>query len=135
MKVIPIKAQAGLVGFESSAAEYIEMELSLDDLLIDKPSATWVGVAQGTSMELDGIFDGDVLIISRAEPVKHLSVIVAVLNGVFCCKRLDIHRRALLSSQVDATPYFIQEGDDFSLVGVVTRSVRIHTPLNKKIGA
>ena len=80
-------------------------------------------------------FDGDVLIISRAEPVKHLSVIVAVLNGVFCCKRLDIHRRALLSSQVDATPYFIQEGDDFSLEGVVTRSVRIHTPLNKKIGA
>jgi DNA polymerase V len=135
MKVIPIRAQAGLVGFESPAAEYIEMELSLDDLLIDKPSAAWIGVAQGTSMELDGIFDGDILIISRAEPVKHLSVIVAVLNGVFCCKRFDIHRRALLSSQVDATPYFLQEGDDFSQEGVVTRSVRIHTPLNKKVGA
>lgn len=135
MKVIPIKAQAGLVGFESPAAEYIEMELSLDELLIDKPSATWIGVAQGTSMELDGIFDGDVLIISRAEQVKHMSIIVAVLNGVFCCKRLDMERRALLSAQSDALPYFIQEGDDFSLEGVVTRSVRIHVPLNKKVGA
>ncbi|SVE35138.1 uncharacterized protein METZ01_LOCUS487992, partial [marine metagenome] len=73
MKVIPVKAQAGLVGFESPAAEYIEMELSLDELLIDKPSATWIGVAQGNSMELDGIFDGDVLIISRAQQVKHMA--------------------------------------------------------------
>ena len=88
MKVIPVKAQAGLVGFESPAAEYIEMELSLDELLIDKPSATWIGVAQGNSMELDGIFDGDILIISRAQQVKHMSIIVAVLNGIFCCKKI-----------------------------------------------
>ena len=47
MKVIPIKAQAGLIGFESAAAEYTEMELSLDELLIEKPSATWIGLAQG----------------------------------------------------------------------------------------
>ncbi|GFD79526.1 DNA polymerase V [Tenacibaculum sp. KUL118] len=135
MKVIPVKAQAGIVGFESPAAEYIEMELSLDELLIDKPSATWIGVAQGNSMELDGIFDGDILIISRAQQVKHTSIIVAVLNGVFCCKKIDIERRALISSQIGAKPYFIKEGDGFSLEGVVTRSVRIHTPLNKKIGA
>ena len=83
MKVIPIKAQAGLIGFESAAAEYTEMELSLDELLIEKPAATWIGLAQGHSMELDGIFDGD----------------------------------------------------DFSVEGVVTRSVRIHKPLNRKIGA
>jgi DNA polymerase V len=86
-------------------------------------------------MELDGIFDGDILVISRAQQVKHMSIIVAVLNGVFCCKKIDIERRALISSQIGAKPYFIKEGDDFSLEGVVTRSVRIHTPLNKKIGA
>ncbi len=63
MKVIPIRAQAGLIGFESAAAEYTEMELSLDELLIEKPSATWIGLAQGHSMELDGIFDGDILIV------------------------------------------------------------------------
>merc|ERR1712138_171279 len=50
-------------------------------------------------MELDGIFDGDILIVSRAEEIKHMSVIVAVLNGVFCCKRLDLHQRALISAQ------------------------------------
>jgi len=44
MQVIPIKAQAGLIGFESAAAEYTEMELSLDELLIEKPSATWIEV-------------------------------------------------------------------------------------------
>lgn len=135
MKVIPIKAQAGLIGFESAAAEYTEMELSLDELLIEKPSATWIGLAQGHSMELDGIFDGDILIVSRAEEIKHMSVIVAVLNGVFCCKRLDLHQRALISAQRSARPYFLRDGDDFSVEGVVTRSVRIHKPLNRKIGA
>jgi DNA polymerase V len=134
MKVIPIKAQAGLIGFESAAAEYSEMELSLDELLIDKPSATWIGLAQGHSMELDGIFDGDILIVSRSETVKHMSVIVAVLNGVFCCKRLDIQQRALISAQRNAKPYYIRDGDEFAVEGVVTRSIRIHSPLTKQVG-
>ena len=86
-------------------------------------------------MELDGIFDGDILIVSRAEEIKHMSVIVAVPNGVFCCKRLDLHQRALISAQRNARPYFLRDGDDFSVEGVVTRSVRIHKPLNRKIGA
>lgn len=134
MKIIPIKVQAGLLGFEAIGAEYNDLELSLDDLLIEKPSATWIGLAQGRSMELDGIFDGDLLIISRAEPVKHMSIIVAVLNGVFCCKRIDIHQRALISAQQNAKPYYIREGDEFSAEGVVTRSIRIHSPLKKQVG-
>jgi len=34
MKVIPIFAEAGITGFESPAAEYKELGLSLDKLLI-----------------------------------------------------------------------------------------------------
>lgn len=50
MKIIPIKVQAGLLGFEAIGAEYNDLELSLDDLLIEKPSATWIGLAQGRSL-------------------------------------------------------------------------------------
>ena len=63
LKFIPITAQAGIVGFESPAAEYTELGLSLDSLLIDKPAATFIGYAQGKSMMDDGIHDGDLLIV------------------------------------------------------------------------
>ena len=57
MRVIPIPAHAGITGFESPAAEYSQLRLSLDDLLIEHPSASFIGLAQGESMQDVGIFD------------------------------------------------------------------------------
>jgi hypothetical protein len=42
MKVIPIYAEAGISGFESPAAEYKELGLSLDQLIIKHPNATFI---------------------------------------------------------------------------------------------
>jgi len=63
MKFIPILIQAGIFGFESPAAEYKELGLSLDKLLISNPDATFFGLAQGESMVEAGIFDGDLLLV------------------------------------------------------------------------
>lgn len=133
LKVIPVKVQAGLIGFESPAKEYTELGLDLDALLIDKPSATFIGLAQGHSMVKDGIFDGDLLIVSRAEPVTDMCVCVANLNGVFICKRLDKRNRCLIAGSDDIAPYFIKEGDEFQIEGVVIRSVRLHKPLGQRL--
>ncbi len=46
MRVIPIPAQAGITGFESPAAEYGQLAMSLDDLLVEHPSSTFLGIAQ-----------------------------------------------------------------------------------------
>jgi DNA polymerase V len=81
LNVLPIYIDAGITGFESPSAEYREMELSLDELLIKNPHATFIGVANGHSMEGKGIYDGDLLIVDRAKPIKHLDVIVANYNG------------------------------------------------------
>ncbi len=89
MKVIPISAQAGIFGFESPAAEYVELGLDSDALLIEHPSATFIGLARGESMIGDGIHDGDLLIVSRAESITHLAIVVALLNSEFVCKRLE----------------------------------------------
>ncbi|MDG2810006.1 S24 family peptidase, partial [Vibrio parahaemolyticus] len=35
MKVIPILASAGITGFESPAAEYRQLGMSLDELLVE----------------------------------------------------------------------------------------------------
>jgi DNA polymerase V len=63
MNIIPIKAQAGITGFESPSSTYQSLPMTLDEILIDNPTATFVGLVVGESMVGQGIFDGDVLIV------------------------------------------------------------------------
>jgi DNA polymerase V len=133
MKVSPINAQAGIIGFESPASEFAESSLSLDALLIDHPTATFFAGVDGDSMTQAGIFPNDILIVSRAAKTQHMSIIVANLNGVFVCKYLDINNRALKSANSEFSSYFIAEGDEFQIEGVVIRSIRLHTPLRKRL--
>ncbi|WP_445772906.1 LexA family protein [Shewanella sp.] len=123
---IPIPASAGISGFESPAAEYSQLGLSLDELLILHPSSTFIGVAQGDSMQGAGIFDGDLLIVDRHITAQHGAVIVANFNGEFVCKILDKHRRLLLSSNDKHQAVQIHDYDEFCIEGVVIRSVRLH---------
>ncbi|MEP4892444.1 MAG: translesion error-prone DNA polymerase V autoproteolytic subunit [Aliiglaciecola sp.] len=133
LKFIPIKVHAGIVGFESPAAEYTQLKLDLDQLLIDHPSATYIGLAEGESMKGDGIFSGDLLIVDRAQSIKDQDVVVANLNGVFVCKKIDKVNRCLMSSNSGYHPYFLNEGDEFQIEGVVTRSIRLHRPFKKHL--
>lgn len=126
MKVIPIYIEAGISGFESPAAEYKELGLSLDQLLIRHPNATFIGQASGESMQGVGIFDGDLLIVDRAISVKNGDVIVANYNGCFVCKLIDKAQARLISASKHHKPVTISEQDEFQLEGVVTRSIRLH---------
>lgn len=126
MKVIPIYASCTISGFESPAAEYLELPLSLDQLLIAHPNASFIGRAQGESMLGVGIFPDDLLLVDRAIEAKQGDVVVCNYNGEFCCKIIDKDTRRLLSAN-DAYPAVsIDDADCFSLEGVVTSSIRMH---------
>jgi len=131
MKVIPIFIEAGISGFESPAAEYKELGLSLDQLLISHPDATFIGEAKGQSMQGIGIFDGDILIVDRAKQASSGDVIVANFNGCFVCKILDKSKAKLLSASPVHSPVAITPEDEFQIEGVVTRSIRMHQPSNE----
>lgn len=126
MKIIPIFASAGISGFESPAQEYTQLPLSLDDLLIEHPSATFIGRACGDSMQGVGIFNDDILIVDRHEAPMNLDVIVANFNGEFVCKILDKTHRLLLSANETMQPVAIHDYDTFTIEGVVIRSIRCH---------
>lgn len=128
MKVIPIYIEAGISGFESPAAEYKELGLSLDSLLIQNPNATFIGIAKGQSMQGIGIFDGDVLIVDRSARVNQHDIIVANFNGCFSCKFLDKKSAQLISASPSHKPVQINPEDEFQIEGVVTRSIRLHRP-------
>jgi len=129
VKVIPIYIEAGISGFESPAAEYKELRLSLDELLIENPSATFVGLASGESMTGVGIFDGDLLIVDRSITVRNNAVIVANYNGCFVCKHLNKPHAQLISAANNYPPVTITASDDFQIEGVVTRVIRVFEPI------
>lgn len=126
MKFIPITASAGITGFESPASDYLQLPLSLDALLVEHPSATFIGKADGHSMQGVGIFNGDILIVDRHVTANNFDVIVANFNGEFICKILNITDRLLLSANPQYKTITISEDDQFTIEGVVIRSIRCH---------
>ncbi len=126
MKVIPIPVHAGITGFESPAAQYKELGLSLDELLVRHPNATFIGLAAGDSMQGVGIYDGDLLLVDRAVIPKHMDVIVANYNGEFVCKLVDTQSGLLHSASSQYAPMPITDADSFQLEGTVVSSIRLH---------
>jgi DNA polymerase V len=126
MRIIPLFASCGITGFESPATEYKKLGLSLDQLLISHPNATFIGQASGDSMQDVGIFDGDLLLVDRAETVSSGDVIIAHFNGEFICKLFDKKNRLLLSANKNNPPIKISAEDQIQVEGVVTRSIRMH---------
>ena len=53
-------------GFPSPADDYIEKTLDLNELLVQKPAATFFARAQGNSMTGAGIFPNDILVVDRS---------------------------------------------------------------------
>ena len=125
MNVIKINVSAGITGFESPSADYASRPLLLDDVLIERKSSTFVALASGESMIGFGIFDGDLLVVDRAEPRRETDIIVAVLNGELVCKQLVTSTGELRSGNRRYRPIKICECDDFVVEGVVIRSIRL----------
>lgn len=132
LKFIPLAAQAGISGFESPATEYVQSGLDLDALLIQHPSSTYIGLAQGESMVGVGIFNDDLLIIARGETARKGDVIVAQLGPEFVCKIIDPENRLLLSASDNHKPYYVTDDDEFEIEGVVISSIRLHRKLQMK---
>ena len=98
--------------------------MTLTTLLVENPDASFIGRAAGDSMEGVGIFGQDILIVDRRIELKDYDVIVCNLNGEFVCKILDMKNRLLLSANTEHKPIVISTNDEFSIEGVVTKSIR-----------
>lgn len=129
LPVLPVCARAGLTGFESPAQEYTQPALTLEQLLIGHASANFVVRAEGDSMRGDGIFSGDLLLVSRAASAVHGDIVLATYNGDLVCKRLDLQRKRLCSSDESQPDYALRELESVQIEGVVTCSIRLHRPL------
>ena len=119
---IPIASESIHAGFPSPAENYIEGTLSLDELLIQHPSATFFVKVAGDSMIGCGIHHGDRLVVDRSIEAKPGHVVIAVVNGELLVKRLQRSRGVitLIAENLEYPDLEVTEAMDFQVWGVVT---------------
>jgi DNA polymerase V len=122
---IPLFLEPVPAGFPSPAEGYLEDILSLHDLVVRNPAATYFVRVAGTSMEHAGIQPGDILVVDRSLEPRSGHIVLAVLDGEVTVKRLRLERgRTLLVPECDdGEPIELSDGRELSVWGVVTHVV------------
>ena len=112
-------------GFPSPADDYLEGNICLQDLLVENPAATFLVRVEGHSMKDSGILDGDIAVVDRSIHPTSGKIVVAVVDGEFCIKRL-IYRGGkcyLQSSNTTFPEIEVSEHSENSVWGAVAHVI------------
>ena len=109
-------------GFPSPAEDHMDLDLDLSSYLIQHPSATFCVRVEGDSMVGAGIQSGDVILIDRSLTPNPGNIVLAVVDGEFTVKRVDIvdDKLFLIPENPLLKPMEVAEGSSFQVWGVVT---------------
>lgn len=122
---LPLAGSGVSAGFPSPADDFLEGSIDLNRLLIRDPSATFFARVDGSSMQGDGIFDGNLLVVEKKIRPDDGDIVVCYLNGEFTLKRLE-HRDGkifLLPSNPKFHPIEVSADDELIVWGSVRASI------------
>ena len=91
--LLPLFTGKVAAGFPSPADDYVEKNLDLNELLVQKPAATFFVRAQGESMLGAGIHPNDFLVVDRSIEAVAGKIGICALNGELTVKRLAWENR------------------------------------------
>lgn len=75
-------------GFPSQADDYLQRPLDLNEHLTPHPTTTFFIQVTGDSMAAEKIFNGDILIVDRAEDCRDGHLVLAIVESQFAVRRL-----------------------------------------------
>ena len=124
--IFPFVSSSVRAGFPSPADDYIEKRLSLDELIIEHPMATFFARVEGDSMQDAGISSGDIAVVDRSLDAKHNDIILAWVDGGYTIKRLikTNGKVFLYASNKKYKPIELTEEMDGKIWGVVISIVK-----------
>ena len=119
---LPLFTGKVAAGFPSPADDYVEKTLDLNELLVQKPAATFFVRAEGESMLGAGIHPNDILVVDRSVEPIHGKIVICALNGELTVKRLqNCNGNLVLAAENPAYADIpIHEEIDMIIWGVVT---------------
>jgi DNA polymerase V len=125
---LPLLYQKVSAGFPNPCSEFISKPISLDELLITRPSSTFMIRVDGLSMT-PTIPNGAILIVDKSVHATTNSIVVAIVDGEFIVKELLLSKNAppiLHSHNPDYKDIIINERnqDVTEIWGVVTSYIK-----------
>ena len=119
---IPMFSDSVQAGFPSPAEDHLDLDLNLNDYLVQNPSATFCVKAIGESMKDAGIKSGDIMIVDKSLEPKNRSIVLAVIDGEFTVKRVNVNNDELylMPENSNFPPIKITKEMDFQVWGIVT---------------
>ncbi|MDA8240603.1 MAG: transcriptional repressor LexA [Nitrospiraceae bacterium] len=111
-------------GFPSPAEEELVDTLSLDNLLIQNPEATFLLKVSGDSMSGAGILPGDMVLVDKGQTPRSGDIVIAEVDGEWTMKYL--RKRGENVALIPANPNYkpIRPKKELKIAGVVTAVVR-----------
>lgn len=112
-------------GFPSPASDHLEKALSLEELVVFRPSATFYVRAQGNAMKRSGIHDKDILIVDRSITPRHGNIIVTSIDEEPSIRRFAKQgsRIFLVSDDPSLQPIAVNKETAWTIWGVVTHVI------------
>jgi DNA polymerase V len=113
-------------GFPSSAGDFNETRISLDDELVKNKDSTFYAKVKGQSMIDAGLSDNDLLVIDRSLEPTNNKIAVCFLDGEFTVKRLRVAKNEvwLQPENPDYPIIKITADNDFMIWGIVTNVIK-----------
>ncbi|KRW65137.1 LexA family protein [Stutzerimonas nitrititolerans] len=126
--ILPFFSFCVPAGFPSPAQDHMEGTISLDELMDIRAPHTYMARADGDSMVDVGIFDRDILIISRGRSAERGEVVIAALDNEPLVKIFDRKddQVVLRSANRKFPPRYLLESEELQVWGVVSFSIRFH---------
>ncbi|HAM50997.1 MAG TPA: repressor LexA [Nitrospiraceae bacterium] len=111
-------------GFPNPAEEELVDTLSLDDLLIQHPEATFLLKVSGDSMSGAGILPGDMVLVDKGEPPKSGDIVIAEVDGEWTMKYLRKRGEGVILLPANPKYQPIKPKKELKIAGVVTAVLR-----------
>lgn len=128
----PLWLQAARVsvaaGFPSPAEDHQVERIDLMAQLVRHPQATFFIRISGDSMRDAGILDGSVVLVDKAIKPRHDQIVIAVIDGDYTCKRLDLRagRMRLKAENPAFADIEPRDGQSVEIWGVVVATIHQH---------
>ncbi|RYH57165.1 MAG: translesion error-prone DNA polymerase V autoproteolytic subunit [Alcaligenaceae bacterium] len=124
--LLPMVDATVRAGFPSPAADFGESRIDLMAQLIAHPQATFLLRVRGLSMIEAGLGDNDIIVVDRAIKPANGHIVVAVLDGDFTVKHLQLRAGAMRLKAANPTfPDIIpKDGQTVEVWGVVTACIK-----------
>jgi DNA polymerase V len=123
---LPLVQSTISAGFPSPAEDFSEVGIDLNKELIGDSFSTFLGRVKGTSMQDEGIDDGDIMIIDKSLEPQDGKIAVCFIDGEFTVKKIKIEKDAcyLIPANPNYKSIKVTEDNEFLIWGMVTYVIK-----------